>query len=86
MPVKALKKLGQITIKHTKAGLPNPCIKSRKGSGTLLMKNFFDPSTAFDVMVTPHLNPKKEAEVHKLKRAKIVETCLWNTKKKRRKR
>lgn len=91
MPVKALKRLGKITIEHTKAGIPNPCIRVRKGSGKVFLQNYFDPSTAFDVEVTSllmggHLIPKRESPVQKLKRAPKVKVCLWDATKKKRKR
>jgi len=68
--------------KHTKAGIPDPCIRVKKGTGRVFVENFFDPSTAFDVAVRPHLEKakilkKKEPKVHKLKRAKKHTVCLW---------
>jgi len=89
MPVKSLKHLGNLTLKHTKAGIPNPCIRLRKGSGKVFLQNFFDPSTAFDVEVSSllmggNLIKKKESAVHKLKRAPKVTTCLFGKGKRKR--
>jgi len=89
MPFKSIKHLGNLTIKNSKAGLPkNVCIKLKKGSGKVLMQNFFDPTTAFDVEVSSllmggHLIPKRKSPVQKLKNAKFVNYCLFAKNKKR---
>ena len=89
MPVKSLNNLKKLTFKHTKAGIPNPCLRIRKGSGTIFLRNVFDPTTAFNVELTTILTsgkliPKKESAVHKLKKAKKVTVCLFAKKRKKR--
>ena len=74
MPVKALGKLPRLMFKHTKAGIPDPCIYARKGAGKQLISNFFDPTTAFNVEIGTLL---KKKNIRKQKKAPLKKYCLW---------
>lgn len=73
MPAKALKHLAKVTWKHTKAGIPDPCIRVRRGAGKEFVRNFFDPTTAFQVEVGTIVNGKKK----KIKKQPYQKVCLW---------
>jgi len=77
MPVKALGKLPRIMFKHTQAGIPDPCIYARKGAGKKLVKNFFDPTTAFTVEVGTLLKKQPKKTIRKQKKAPLKKYCLW---------
>ena len=65
---------------HTKAGIPDPCIKVRKGSGKEFTRIIFDPTTIVDVELGTLVGGKKTArksKVRKLKKQPKVKVCLW---------
>lgn len=69
-------------MKHTSAGIPDPCIRVKKGAGRVFLKNYFNPFGAFEVEVGTLLRkgrilPMKESEVKKLKKAKYQKVCLY---------
>jgi len=75
-----LRKLPKVMWEHSKAGIPDPCIKVRKGSGKVLTKVLFDPSTIIDVELGTLIGGKKVAkksQVARLKKHKKVKVCLW---------
>ena len=46
-----MKKFGAVTLKHTKAGIPDPCITLRKGAPKELAGIFFNPLGVVDVEI-----------------------------------
>jgi len=58
---------------HTKAGIPDPCIKVRKGSGKALAGLIFNPLTSLMI----ESGKGQDINLKKLKKAKRVKRCLW---------
>lgn len=65
---------------HTRAGIPDPCIKVRKGSAKILTKIIFDPTSIVDVELATLVGGKKivkKSKLRKLKKQPKVKVCLW---------
>lgn len=65
-------RLPKVIWEHTKAGIPDPCIKVRKGSGKTFAGLIFNPLTSILIETGQYKNNLK-----KLKKAKKVKRCLW---------
>jgi len=80
MPLGQLNHFGKVSFKHLKAGIPDPCIKVRKGAGRVFVENYFDPTTAFSVEVVGLIDPSsaRRSKTARLGRVKQKQTvCLW---------
>lgn len=64
-------RLPKIIWKHTRVGIPDPCIKVRKGSGKVFTELIFNPFTSLLI------ETGQKVDVKKLKKAKKVKRCLW---------
>lgn len=73
------KNLLKISWEHSKAGLPDPCVKVSKKAEKELIRNFFDPTSIADIMVTPHIKGygQVKAKARQLRKAKKYKHCLW---------
>lgn len=80
MPVKTIKNLGKITFKR--APFPDPCFTHRKGLIPSVANFIFNPATIIE-MQTSVLTGRKPAP-RRLEKAKVVRTCLYAKKRKRR--
>ena len=65
-------RLPKIIWEHTKAGIPDPCIKVRKGSGKALAGILLNPFTSIFIEAGQGKDGLK-----KLKYQKKVKRCLW---------
>ena len=66
-------RLPKIIWEHTKAGIPDPCIKVRKGSGKALAGILLNPLTSLLI----ETGKGQKVDLKKLKKAKRVKRCLW---------
>lgn len=76
MPRKALSHFGTLTLKHTKAGIPDPCITVRKNSGKELAGILFNPTGAFEVGVGTLIKGGKVKKKF-TKKAPLKKYCLY---------
>ena len=75
----SIRKLPKIMYKHIGAGIPDPCIKVRKGAINRLVGNFFDPTTALQVEIGTLVTDKKKIvrQARQQRSQKFEKVCLW---------